>query len=99
MLDRNNVDLPPELRAMNAAMDAVFGAITKPTPVPQFSTQQLAIESAILRAAPFDYLVASEIFAALQRRLELRYEDHLNTELADRMARLAKTFENITGVA
>jgi hypothetical protein len=131
-------NLPPELRAMQKMMDAVFGAVTKThrytgepnrdvsagtshsepdgsatkPAIPssqggalqsaapnQFAPRRMDIETAIMCAPGFDYLLASEIFAALQRRLEVEYEDRLNTELADRMARLAKSFDNITGAA
>ena len=59
--------------------------------------RRIDIENAIMRAPGFDYLLASEIFAALQRRLELRYEDNLNTEIAERMQKLAKSFDYVTG--
>lgn len=71
-----NTDLPPELRAMNAAMDVVFGPI--PGPAAQFSTQQLAIESAIMKIPGFDYDMAWELSAAIQARLERVYGDRLD---------------------
>jgi hypothetical protein len=63
----------------------------------QTSKRQIDIESAILNVAPFDYLTASEIFAALHRRLELRYETRLNAELYDALQGLSKAFDHLTG--
>lgn len=79
-------ELPLEYQSLLGAMDMI-----------QTPKSQLDIESAIMTCAPFDYITAEEIFAALQRRLELRYEDRLNTELSCRMEKLAKSFDNITG--
>lgn len=98
--------LPPELRAMNEAMNMVFNAVTNAAPVegpgrtgqaadgppPVAASRRMDIETAILRAPGFDYLLASEIFAALQRRLELRYEN-LNPQVEEAMQRLSRAFE------
>jgi len=53
--------------------------------------RQLDIEKAIM-TSPMDYLTASEIFAALQRRLELRY-DNLNPQVEEAMQKLSKAFD------
>ena len=76
-----------EQKSLQGAMDLVTGQISK---------RQIDIESAILRVAPFDYLTASELFAALQRRLELRY-DNLNPEVEEAMQKLSRAFDRITG--
>lgn len=91
-------ELPPEMKAMKAAMDAVFQAmVPEDESLPQTSKRQIDIESAILNVAPFDYLTASEIFAALERRLELRYEAGLNPKIEEAMQELSKAFDHITG--
>ena len=56
--------------------------------------RQLDIEKAIMTSS-MDYLTASEIFASLQRRLELRY-DNLNPQVEEAMQKLSKAFDLIT---
>lgn len=94
MLDRNNVDLPPELRAMNAAMDAVFGTERNAIPAVQFTTQQLAIESAIMKIPGFDYDMAWELSAAIQARLERIYDDRLDPAVKEAFERYRKAIES-----
>lgn len=94
MLDRNNVDLPPELRAMNAAMDAVFGTERHAIPAAQFTTQQLAIESAIMKIPGFDYSMAWELSAAIQARLERIYDDRLDPAVKEAFERYRKAIES-----
>jgi len=113
-------ELPPEMRAMNAAMDLVFNAVTKPKDVhaselcnlhgdqgvhlstpeyeqlkAQTSKRQIDIESAIMTCPGFDYLLASEIFAALKRRLEQRYEN-MSIELEYRLKKLSEAFDLVS---
>ena len=61
---------------------------------PQTSKRQIDIEKAIM-TSPMDYLTASEIFAALQRRLEQRY-DNLNPQVEEAMQKLSKAFDQAT---
>jgi len=84
-------DLPPELKAQQAMMDMVLGAMNA---APQTSKRQIDIEKAIM-SSPMDYLTASEIFAALYRRLEQRY-DHLDPQVEQYLYKLSRAFDRIT---
>lgn len=92
MLERSNVDLPPELRAMNAAMDTVFGAVD--APATQFSKPHLDIETAIMKIPGFDYDMAWELSAAIQARLERVYDERLDPAVKDAFERYRKAIES-----
>lgn len=84
-----NTDLPPELRAMNAAMDTVFGAGTE-RPVTQVRTEQLDIEAALMKIPGFDYTLAWELFHAFMARLERVYEERLDPKVAEAVKQLER---------
>lgn len=90
--ESRKTDLPPELRAMNAAMDAVFGAVS--APAAQFSTAQLAIETAIMKIPGFDYDMAWELSAAIQARLERVYDERLDPAVKEASEAYRKAIES-----
>ncbi len=101
-------ELPPEMRAMNAAMDLVFNAVTKPIAIQpiqrdiddlpeQTSKRQIDIESAIMTCPGFDYITAWELTAAIQARLENVYEEKLNSKVDEAIKKLRAELDHITG--
>lgn len=93
-LEPRKTDLPPELRAMNAAMDAVFGPITPGArPLTQLTIEQLAVESAIMKIQGFDYDMAWELSAAIQARLERVYDERLDPAIKEAFERYRKAVD------
>jgi len=85
-------ELPPEMRAMVAAMDMIFPEEA----VPQTSKRQIDIESAIMKIPGFDYITAWELTAAIQARLESVYEEKLNSKVDEAMKKLRAELDLIT---
>lgn len=92
-LESRKTDLPPELRAMNAAMDAVFGVV-EGQPFAQISVKQIAIESAIMKIPGFDYDMAWELSAAIQARLERVYDERLDPAVKEAFEAYRKAIES-----
>lgn len=100
--------LPPELTAQQKLIDMVFGEFLSKAQAhtakmkkqmdvhsiepPIEQRNSLNIEEAIMHCAPFDYITAGDIFAALHRRLELRYEN-MSPTLETIMNDLAKALD------
>ena len=92
-------DLPPELKHLNIAMDALFGALEKSRASISVSVPdpQRAVEYAIMALKDFDYGYASDLFAAFQVKLENVYEEKLDPGVHDAMFRLAAALDRAYG--
>ena len=84
--------LPPELIAMNAAMDMIFNAVGK-APLDPYRK----VEDEIMALKGFDYGYASDLFAAFHAKLERTYEDRLDSDVEHAMNRFAKALDKAYG--
>ena len=82
-------ELPPELMAMQGAMDQMLNAILN---APTISPER-RIENDIMALRGFDYATAWELTAAIQAKLERVYEDKLDPKIAETFAAYRKAMD------